>query len=142
MFYSTKQFPSEPQINRLSDLRKFTSCGVLGFNYDKFQLGEEVRRISTIQQVLNMLSEQRCDLFPSEIETLYGGVLIGAFQMPEDVRSFRLPDLRKTFYVILAKTSPRAEQLLAQLNQAIVILQKSGQAEKFFKEYLPEGSGL
>lgn len=62
--------------------------------------------------------------------------------MPGDLQSFRLPGLCKTFHVIVAKTSPRAEELLAQLNQAIIILQGNGKAEVLFKEYLPRGSGL
>ncbi len=40
------------------------------------------------------------------------------------------------------RSSPRAERLLAQPNQGIIILRVSGRSEAYFRQYLPEGSGL
>jgi polar amino acid transport system substrate-binding protein len=142
VFYSNEKFNGSPPIRGLEDLEHFQLCGVTGFNYDKYNLKVAPDRVNTVEQALKLIEGKRCDLFPSEIETIYGGVAVGAFSFPSDVKSMRIPGLYKTFYAIFAKKSPTVDRILIPFNQTLIRLQAIGETERLFKRYLPEGSGL
>ena len=143
VFYSRKRFQNGLYLQSLDDLNRYQLCGVLGYNYSKFKLKTNIDTGSkTVEKALQKVKRGRCELFLSSIEPVYGGVFIGAHVIPEGIESFPIPGLEKTFYAFVSKTSPRAEHLLTQLNQAIIILQGSGRAETIFKVYLPQGSGI
>ncbi len=142
VFYSKKKFNFGPPIHHLEDLKHFELCGVAGFNYDRFKLGDNIVRVNKVEQVLKLIDGQRCDLFPSEIETIYGGVSVGAFTLSQDIQSMRLPGLFKTFYAILSKQSPLVKELIVPFNQTLIRLQAIGETERIFKKYLPGGTGL
>lgn len=142
VFYSTEKFKDSPPLRSVSDLSHFELCGIVGYNYDKFQLKKEITRVNTIDQVLKLVEGKRCDLFLSEIETLYGGNVVGAFSIPKAVSSMRIPGLYKTFYAIFSKKSPVVEKMIVPFNQHLIRLQAVGESEAIFKRYLPEGSGL
>ena len=145
VFYSNRQLPEGPHLPTGDAINEYKLCGVQGYNYDRFPIKDKsTMDLSSTDINLNIrrLSKGRCDLMPSSIEPIYGGKVIGAFYLSDDIESKRLPGMHKTFYAFISKTSPRAEQLAAEFNHAIVSLQEQGIAETFFRKYLPEGSGL
>jgi ABC-type amino acid transport substrate-binding protein len=42
-----------------------------------------------------------------------------------------------TYHMFIAKTSPRAYELVAKINQALLILQHNGVSKRIFEKYLP-----
>ncbi len=145
VFYSTNRFPDGPDLPTAEEINNYQLCGVQGYNYNKFPIKDMSAfdlLSADVNVNMNKLSKRRCDLMPSSIEPIYGGQAIGAFKIPDDIRSARLPGLRKTFYPFVSKSSPRGEWLAARISHAIIKLQETGQAENFFKQFLPDGSGI
>lgn len=139
VFYSKKKYSSPPSTTQINT---YDLCGVLGYNYEPYGITRKMEQVNSIQQALGMVAVDHCDLFPSEIEVVNASAAIRSIVLDENVTSVRLPGLTKTFYAVISKTSPRALMLSVQLNQAIIKLQASGEAEKIFLQYQPEGSGL
>ena len=147
VFYSKKRFPEGLPFIRASELNKYNLCGVLGYNFEPFTSVGVTAEIDTgaphNRGNLQKLESQRCDFFLSAIEPVYGGQTIGQHIIPKDIVSSPVPGAKKfTFYLFVAKTSPRAFELYAKINQAIIKLQEKGEAEAIFKKYLPTGTGL
>ncbi len=136
LFYSKQRFPRSPGINGAAALSNFRLCGVIGYNYEPYGLVREPTRYASVQQNLDLLQHLRCDFFPSEIEPLYGGIALGAFQGHTDLGFVELP-ASKAFYLLLSKGSPRGEQLLQALNRELQVLRESGEAEAIFQRFQP-----
>lgn len=139
VFYSKKKFTSPPTAESLNN---HDVCGVIGFNYAPYGINRKMALVNSVQQALGMVAAEHCDLFPSEIEVVKASAAINVLTISDEVDSIPLPGLTKTFYAMVAKTSPRALELAVQLNQAIIALQASGEAEKMFHRYQAAGSGL
>ncbi len=146
LFYSKKKFPDGLPLKKLSDLNKFTFCGVLGYNYEEYYSDYGLLRSKKIDQgakslpmALNKIDAGRCDVLGNGVEIVYGGVAVGAYTLPPSIRSMKLPGVEPTtFHIFIAKTSPRAHELLTKINQAILVIQHNGVSKKIFKKYLPE----
>jgi polar amino acid transport system substrate-binding protein len=147
VFYSTKTYPDGLPLKKPSDLNNFRLCGVLGWNYEYFYQNYGVLRskkidqgAKTLEAALNKVAKGRCDVLENSIEPVYGGVAIGAITFPPSIKSTRIPGVDpRTFHVFIAKTSPRAYELLTKINQAILVLQHNGVSKSIFKKYLPDG---
>ncbi|MFK5894546.1 MAG: transporter substrate-binding domain-containing protein [Pseudomonadota bacterium] len=139
LFYSTKKYPNGLAINKLSDLNNFKKiCGIHGYSYEEYKLNQNpYQGANDITTALKMLSLQRCDIFLSSIEPVYGGEVIGKYTIPADITNIVIPELKPTtFHLFISKSSPRAYELVTKLNQAILILQHNGISEKIFKKHL------
>lgn len=137
-FYSARRFTEPPTLGGEGDdagLARYRMCGVIGYNYRSFALAKEPELFPSVQQNLDLLARQRCDFFPSEIEPLYGGIALGAYQAGSDLRYLALPAVKR-FYVLVSKASPRAERLSIQLNQVLIAQQESGEAEQVLQRFL------
>jgi len=147
VFYSKKRFPQGFPITQASDLNKYNLCGVHGYNFEPFISVGVTARIDTGSPNnlgnLDKLKRQRCDFFLSAIEPVYGSHAIGQYIIPDDIVSSPVSGTKKfTFYLFVAKTSPRAFELYTKINQAIIKIQEKGEADAIFKKYLPTGTGL
>lgn len=89
LFYSARRFAQVPTAALLQNLQHYRLCGVIGYNYQPFGITAPIQRFPGIQQSLDMLQRQRCDLFPSEIEPLYGGIALGALAAMPSCGIFR-----------------------------------------------------
>jgi len=146
VFYSTKKYPSSPQITKPSDLANFKLCGVHGYNYELLYNEYGVPKSKKIDTgalttiaALQKISLGRCDLLESSIAVVYGGEAIGQYKIPSDIKSMPIPGgKRPTYHMYIAKTSPRAYELLTKINQALLILQNNGVSKKIYKKYIPD----
>ena len=138
LFYSAQRFAEVPLPALLQNLQPYRVCGVIGYNYQPFGLGEPIKRFPGIQQNLDMLQRQRCDFFPSEIEPLYGGLALGIYQGHEQLRHVPLV-ASKEFFLLVSKGSPRGELLISQFDQQLKQLQASGKAQQIFQRFMPDG---
>ena len=134
LFYSARRFNQPPSTPAALPAKRF--CGVIGYNYAPYGVVQEPQRFPGIQQVLDMLERQRCEFFPSEIEPLTSGIALGIYQGHAELRSLRL-DIRKSFYLLVSKGSPRGEQLVNQLNQIFIASQESGQHAELLQRFTP-----
>ena len=134
LFYSARRFNQPPSTPAALPAKRF--CGVIGYNYAPYGVVQEPQRFPGIQQVLDMLERQRCEFFPSEIEPLTSGIALGIYQGHAELRSLRL-DIRKNFYLLVSKGSPRGEQLVNQLNQIFIASQESGQHAELLQRFMP-----
>ncbi|MDP2747182.1 ABC transporter substrate-binding protein [Pseudomonas sp.] len=138
LFYSAQRFAEVPLPALLQNLQPYRVCGVIGYNYQPFGLGEPIKRFPGIQQNLDMLQRQRCDFFPSEIEPLYGGLALGIYQGHEQLRHVPLV-ANKEFFLLVSKGSARGERLVSQFDQQLKQLQASGEAQQIFQRFTPDG---
>jgi polar amino acid transport system substrate-binding protein len=134
LFYSARRFNQPPSTPAALPAKRF--CGVIGYNYAPYGVVKEPQRFPGIQQVLDMLERERCEFFPSEIEPLTSGIALGIYQGHAELRSLRL-DIRKNFYLLVSKGSPRGEQLVNQLNQIFIASQESGQHAELLQRFTP-----
>jgi polar amino acid transport system substrate-binding protein len=139
LFYSARRFAEAPPAALLQNLQHYRLCGVIGYNYQPFGINAQIQRLPSIQQNLDMLQRQRCDLFPSEVEPLYGGIQLGAYSADAELRHIPL-SAQKTFFLLLSKGSPRGQQLLKQFNKQLQLLQASGEFAQIFKRFEPAGA--
>jgi len=148
LWYSKNKFPKGPSIGKATDFNKFELCGVFGNNYEWLTGTGVTRKVMTVTKnmgsALKMLSAGRCDFYIGGLENIYGGEKVGQYAIPENIVGipFPLVDRKPTFHFFIAKSSPRAYELLTKINQAILLLQYRGISEKIYRKYLPGGDGL
>ncbi|WP_022941272.1 substrate-binding periplasmic protein [Psychromonas hadalis] len=147
LFYSTKKYPSGPDIKKVTDLNNFKVCGVAGYSYEQYQKKGLTVNIDTgtksSEALLKKLSAGRCDIFLSSIEPIIWGGLIGQFTLTADIKYSLLDEISKTkFYAWISKGSPRANQLVDTINKGLKTLKENGELETIFKTYLPTGTGF
>jgi polar amino acid transport system substrate-binding protein len=140
-WYSKQKFPQGPMIRSPADLQGYRLCGILGYNYTGYRISSErvQNQPRTYQAAFNMVSLGRCDLFLSNIPTVVGKTKLGELTVPDDIDGKRVPGLPSgTFHIFIAKSSPRAQALLAEINQAILTLHYRGITDQIFRKYLPQ----
>lgn len=137
LFYSQKRFAQPPASSAAVAEPMHRYCGVIGYNYAPYRIVQEIQRFPSIQQSLDMLERQRCEFFPSEIEPLSSGIALGIYRGHPELRSLTL-DIGKSFYVLVSKGSPRANELTNRLNQALIAAQESGQSDELQQRFLPK----
>lgn len=146
VFYSIKKYPNGPPMTKPSDFVNFKLCGVLGYNYEPIYEDYGVPRSKKIDtgskktvDALEKISMGRCDLIESSIAVVYGGEAAGQYKIPSDIKSMPIPGgKRLTYHMYIAKTSPRAYELLTKINQALLILKNNGASKRIYKKYIPE----
>jgi polar amino acid transport system substrate-binding protein len=147
LFYSTEKFKNPPKIASAQDLKDYKICGILGYNYTMYRKLGVTNVIDTAAQglahVLNKLSHQKCDFFPSPMEPILAGKKYGVYDYSNDIAVIKLPWAgTTTFHAFISKKSPRAFELYTKINQEIQILQGRGESDRIFKKWLEDGDGL
>ncbi len=144
VFYSTKKYPKGLPFYKQSDINKFKLCSVNGYDISKYydvyglKKGTKVDQGSpTLYSVLQKISIGRCDILINSKEPLYGAVLINKYKLPKYIKSINIPNAKPVnFHIFIAKKSPRANELLKKINEAILILQNNGVSNDIFNKYL------
>lgn len=141
IWYSTKKYPNGPDVQGYADLKKFQLCGLLGNNYTGYSVENELvdRNANDHTSVLAKVLKGRCDIFLSNLTTPLGKVTLGELEIPTEIKGKKIPGVAPgTFHFFIAKSSPRAPRLLAELNQALLNLEFKGIAEEIFRKHIPE----
>jgi len=147
LFFSKKRFPNGLNLSSAADVNQYKLCGIMGYNYASFfDLG--VKKdvdlgVNHASKALQKLEKGRCEVFLSTIEPIFGAVAINQFSLGSDIDHISLPGAKGTrFYFWISKNSPRADELLGIINNAIDKLYSNGEADAIFKKYLPSGTAL
>jgi len=139
MFYSPANHPDGLNITSVADAKNYEMCGVFGYNYENWNLGEDDIDTSakSTDLALKKVAAGRCDAVPSAIEPVVGSAAIGKPIVPEGMKAqtFDFMD-DTTFHIYIAKTSPRAEELRDKINASIDKLRGDGTHDEIFEKYL------
>lgn len=146
-YYSKKKFPNGLDVSQPEKVNAYNLCGTQGYNFQPFYdagIKKEID-VSARDSLTNLkkLMMDRCDLFLTQLEVIQGGAIIGQYKIPDELQSIEIPGVkRQPFYFWVAKKSPRAQQLVDDINTQMRKLKKSNEWEKIYQKYLPQGSGL
>jgi polar amino acid transport system substrate-binding protein len=140
VFYSRDRYPKGPfaksanrVITTISDMRDFSICGLLGWNYEsyykKHNIPQSVKIDQTpagMQAVFSMVSAKRCDVVEIHPQTVIGAMVTGALKMPKDIACRKLVGDLQNFYLMVSRKSPRAKDLVTRLGAALIHLKSTG----------------
>ncbi len=143
VFYSEKRFPQGPGIRKKSDVAKFRLCGVDGYDYtDIFKWGDNIKIDQGAKSngaALKKIAVGRCDIMITSMEPIYGAAAVGNLKIPDGIKSYPMPGLSPSiFHFWISKKSPRALELQALLNKALMNAIYTRTYKKIFEKYFPE----
>ena len=149
VFYSRNLFPDGPLskktgkvISRITEMQDYSICGILGWNYEMYYVEhgmprsvEIIRTPAGYQGAFGMVSRGRCDLIEIHPALVLGAIATGELDMPEDIACLKLYKEHMKFYMMIARKSPRAKELVTRLSKAVIYLQRTLQ----WKSHTDEG---
>ncbi|GAA3943529.1 substrate-binding periplasmic protein [Litoribacillus peritrichatus] len=140
-FYSQKTFPNGPDIKRLADAKDYTICGVHGYSYEMFNITADHIAISAgdLHAAFRLLKNNRCEIILNAYSVPFGSKFTDKPMIDDTIKARIFDELpHQQFHIFISRQSPRAEKLVSQINRSIQYLKNSGQADKIFRQYLPE----
>ena len=137
-FYSTQNHPAGLEVKDKADLKNFRVCGILGYNYDEYDVPEIDTGTADMTALIEKLHAGRCDLFIEKLEimsgfTVMGNDILGGGQLGYAPIVGTEP---APFYLMFAKN----EQGLELKNMVDAGLQEmiaSGRFNELLKKYVP-----
>lgn len=144
VFYASKsRFPKKFAIKDLEDLKNYNLCGTLGAEYDSY--GIQTERVDTGAKTLLALIDKtemgRCDLFIEKREVM-AALAASDPQLKKRILNLverPLPEEEPLgLHFAISRRAPNAAKRLAQINQSIAELNKSGQITRWQAKYLNE----
>ena len=135
------------RIESVKDLNDFRICGVLGYNYQHeidHGLTAGINTSATdVQQAINRVQTDKCDVFLASFEVIEGGLHIGVLRANDQILVRPTPGIETIdVHYWITRSSPRSQWLLEQFNRAIHDMQVSGESDRIFKRYLESGDGI
>ncbi|MDG1437825.1 MAG: hypothetical protein P8P98_02540, partial [Emcibacteraceae bacterium] len=79
----------------------------------------------------------RCNVFESHPTLVSSAMMTGELAMPTDIACNILREQSTKFYLMVAKNSPRANELVTRLNNAIIKLRNTGQWKAVDEGFFP-----
>lgn len=144
VYYSRTRYPEGLKITRLSDLKHYHACGLLGYNYTNYGLerADIDANATTVSALLGKLKLGRCDLFIEKAEVMAGHGLTDAAlraQLSESwLGSAPLSAVPPTTYhMLVSKNTAYSAELLQVLNRDIAELAAEGTLAKLEKKFVP-----
>lgn len=146
VWYSRLAFPQGPALRRLEDLGQYKLCGIHGHNYGWLSergIGPVDSGALTLKAVLDKLARGRCELVLSSREPVRGAAQLGFVSLAADVEFQPYPGREPvTQHLMVGRGSARAAELQRRLDQALSELHASGEAQRLYRGFLPDGTGL
>lgn len=142
VFYNKKKFRNGLELNKLEDLKKYSACGLIGYNYGP--LGYKPKEIDTgsrnIEQILQKVKNKRCDLFPNNLEIIAGfkhTIGIDVLGDP-DISYQKLTTVKPPVYYHMgvSRENPQGKELLDLLNKEIDLMKTDPEYKKIEKKWL------
>lgn len=141
-FYSRPLHPTGWPIRELADLKQHRVCGLRGYNYSTYGLGEADLDLSDggFAPMIAKLHLGRCDLFVEKREIMQGFGVVDAemARLLADPRlgAANLPGVTETgFHMIVSRAIPYSQALVGVLDAGIDELEASGELQKVMTKY-------
>jgi polar amino acid transport system substrate-binding protein len=139
VFYSRNRFPDGPiskktgkVISWINEMQHFSICGILGWNYEMYYVEHGIPRSVKVmetpagyQGAFSMLSNGRCELIETHPALVLGAMMSGDLDMPKDIACSKMKEEPEKFYLMVARKSPRAEELVTRLSTALIYQQRT-----------------
>jgi polar amino acid transport system substrate-binding protein len=148
IFYVKERFPDPDRIT-IDLINQYTVCGILGHNYEHFERNTRFthpieQSAHNVTEALQRLLTNRCDFFVTCLTTADSFEALNPQGIPDTIGYHTLTMVQgPTYHILLTKKSPRSQEIISRMNNAIFELQFNGVSEKIFRSYLPAiGNGL
>ncbi|MGB0681846.1 MAG: substrate-binding periplasmic protein [Magnetovibrionaceae bacterium] len=138
IFYFDKYFPDGIDWDSPADTEKFTVCRIRGFNYSEVMLSDSNPAVESknVEIALQHMRRGRCQILFSSVEPIMGAKLYGDSIVPEGIRYQEYAQKEPNdYHIMVSKASPRGEDLLLTLDEAISQLIKDGTRDRIFDSY-------
>ena len=137
LFYTKKRFPVKPQINTITEMNKYTYCGLLGYNYTMYKI--DPKKLDTgaknVEMCFAKLQLGRCDFALGDIEILKGFEAMKQLDL-SGIDLIPIPESKpKEFFMLVTKAASGGDNLLQILNKGLENLRKDGTYKKIFAKY-------
>lgn len=137
-FYSKKQHPDGLSISGVADLKNYQVCGVLGYNYDEYDVPEIDTGATDYVSLIGKVQAGRCDLFIEKYEGIAGFSLIGKdFLGDPDLGYAPIADTKPTAFYMMFPKNEQGLELKTMIDTGLKELQASGRLAELFKKYVP-----
>lgn len=137
-YYSRKHHPQGLNISSVADLKRYTVCGIHGYNYTTYGLepSEINQRAKNIPNLITMLHLGRCDLFVEKHEILMGFGAIGEpyLKDPELGREMIRGMPPTPFHMAVSRALPQAQALKEMLDHELMQMESSGQLKSLWEK--------
>ena len=144
IFYPTRRRGPGLPATTVADLKGFRGCGIHGYTYEHYGLDEKQLDLGakSNKQMITMLLANRCDYAVEELEYIMGGRSIEKDWPDETSLSSFTPQwaIRPKLHLLVGRSHRRAVKLVANLNNALAELEKSGTTRQLRQQYFPEAS--
>jgi polar amino acid transport system substrate-binding protein len=140
IFYPANADPKLWPVQTVAQLKQFKGCGVHEYTYEHYDLDATTLDLGagTDKQMLLKLKAKRCAYALEELEYVVGGRNTDTTWPDEsDIASYRPTWARgPKLHYLVGRNRADGEELLAQINAAIAVLEKSGDMDKLSHQYL------
>lgn len=140
IYFYSKNRP-EPKIESMADLKKYPSCGQVGYTYQNFGLQENEIKARSVGLVaaMKIMEDGGCDIVLSQLEVVAGERAIGKsdfLNMP-GLGYKKVPGMPGTaFHMLVGRNLSYSGELLSLLNQGLEESKSSKAVEALRKKYL------
>jgi polar amino acid transport system substrate-binding protein len=136
-FYSARSFPKGLQIGSLADLRKYRTCGLKGYNYERIPVQNMDQGSKDYQSLVSKLHLARCDVFLEQYEAMVGFGAIGQRHLDDPaLRHDRLPELEPSAFVMgVSRKYPHAAALQVLLDSELQRMERSGELKAIWNRF-------
>lgn len=146
LWYSRRQWPRAPALTNLGELGGYRLCGMFGHNYAwlaPYGVSQIDSGALNLRAVIDKLERGRCDFVLSALEPVRGADQLGFVTLPDELAFLPYPGRGPiSQHLLLTRQSARAEVLQQRLSRALAELHANGEADRLYRAYLPDGTGL
>ena len=139
-FYPKANFPNGLDIESLDDFVNYKVCGLRGYNYTNFGISPEIIDTGTkvFEQLIEKTVRKRCDIFLGRFEIFAGFAKTGNNYIGDNnLGTAPMPGVPgDKFYMMISRNYEDAEELKQILDEGIIEITASGEAESLLAPYL------
>ncbi|MBD1557638.1 transporter substrate-binding domain-containing protein [Vibrio sp. S9_S30] len=152
IFYSKDEFPkglfnpmSGHRLTTLREMKHFEVCEADGRVIENYiekhtHIDDEIVLLhkAGLNSMLMMLNHGRCEIMEIPAPIVAGSITAGEITIPDNIACQTLNEEHVKFYFLVSRRSPRAEQLVTNINQTLISLKQSGRYDEIVKRYYDE----
>jgi polar amino acid transport system substrate-binding protein len=141
-FYSRERHPDGLDIRAAADLRKYSICGIYGYNYEAIwdlPNGFVDKGATDYESLVGKVLVGRCDLFLEGLEIIEGFKLIGSSFLDDSRLGGRpMPTSNRTtsFFFMVSRKHPQGRAVADLFTRELEHMAKSGELKSIRERYI------